>query len=376
VQGQIAALAAAARQLSRRAALPGLAAAATASPLPEVVHPEQADEVRSVAQSVLAAVPAPRPAASLNAALGAFREFDREVSGQLDLRHEIDDGVLLVEVAGAGDERTVAGAARALDARVQAGRAALTDRERAVFTRFVLGGVAEELRRRANQADQLIGAMNASLREIRTSNGIGVRLGWRLREDHAALGRILELVATSGRVRSEAQNAELTELLRERVELYYAADPGSGYATHLAAALDYRQWHEVSVTILGPEEGQQRRLSRRAKLSQGEIRFVSYVTLFAAADGYLTSLGDDGRALRMILLDDAFAKVDDGTVADLMGLLVTLDLDFVMTGHALWGCFPQVPELDIYEVRRMDGGSAVTTHVHWDGRNRHLRSTA
>jgi hypothetical protein len=359
-----------------RPPLPGLAAAATASPLPEVVHPEQADEVRSVAQSVLAAVPAPRPAASLNAALGAFREFDREVSGQLDLRHEIDDGVLLVEVAGAGDERTVAGAARALDARVQAGRAALTDRERAVFTRFVLGGVAEELRRRANQADQLIGAMNASLREIRTSNGIGVRLGWRLREDHAALGRILELVATSGRVRSEAQNAELTELLRERVELYYAADPGSGYATHLAAALDYRQWHEVSVTILGPEEGQQRRLSRRAKLSQGEIRFVSYVTLFAAADGYLTSLGDDGRALRMILLDDAFAKVDDGTVADLMGLLVTLDLDFVMTGHALWGCFPQVPELDIYEVRRMDGGSAVTTHVHWDGRNRHLRSTA
>ena len=56
-----------------------------------------------------------------------------------------------------------------------------------MFTRFVLGGVAEELRRRVNQADQLIGAMNASLREIRTSNGIGVRLSWRLREDHATL---------------------------------------------------------------------------------------------------------------------------------------------------------------------------------------------
>jgi hypothetical protein len=218
--------------------------------------------------------------------------------------------------------------------------------------------------------------MNASLLQIRTSNGIGVRLGWRLREDHATLGRILELVATSDTVRSETQNAELTELLRQRVEQFYGADPGSGYAAHLAAALDYRQWHEVAVTILGPEEGQQRRLSRRAKLSQGETRFVSYVTLFAAADGYLTSLGDDGRALRLILLDDAFAKVDDGTVAELMGLLVTLDLDFVLTGHALWGCFPQVPRLDVYEVRRSDGSSAVTTHVHWDGRHRHLRSTA
>jgi uncharacterized protein YPO0396 len=244
-----------------------------------------------------------------------------------------------------------------------------------VFTRFVLGGVAEELRRRVNQAGQLVEAMNTSLRGIRTSNGIGVRLGWGLREEHAALGRIIELVATSDAVRSEGQNTELTELLRTRVEEFHSADPSSGYAAHLAAALDYRQWHEVKVTILGPEEGQQRRLSRRAKLSQGETRFVSYVTLFAAADGYLTSLGDDGRALRLILLDDAFAKVDEGTVAELMGLLVTLDLDFVLTGHALWGCFPQVPRLDVYEVRRSGGSSAVTTHVHWDGHSRHLRST-
>lgn len=365
-----------AQRLTRRIALPGLAAAATTERLSGIVHPEQVDEVRAGSLAVLAAVAEPRPPASASRVFDAFREFDREVSGQLDARHWLDDEVHLVEVAGAGDERTLAGAARLLETRVEQGRAALSERERDVFTRFVLGGVAEELRRRVNQAGQLIAAMNTSLRGITTTNGIGVKLGWGLREEHAALGRVLELVATSDAVRSEAQNAELTELLRRRVELHYTADPSSGYATHLAAALDYRTWHEVSVTILGPDTGQQRRLSRRAKLSQGETRFVSYVTLFAAADGYLTSLGDDGRALRLILLDDAFAKVDDTTVAELMGLLVTLDLDFLMTGHALWGCFPQVPALDVYEVRRSDGSSAVTTHVHWDGRNRHLRSTA
>jgi uncharacterized protein (TIGR02680 family) len=377
VHRQTAQMAAAGHRFNRCLTLPGLAAAATAGTLSGIVHPGQVTEVRSSAQAVLSAVAAPRQPPSLTTLLNAFREFDREVSGQLDVRHTIDDdGVLLVELAGAGDEHTLAGAARTLAARVDTGRAALSERERAVFTRFVLGGVGEELRRRINQAGQLIGAMNASLREIRTSNGIGVRLGWRLRDDYATLGRILELVATSDTVRSEAQNAELTELLRQRVEEFYGADPSSGYATHLATALDYRHWHEVAVTILGPEDGQQRRLSRRAKLSQGETRFVSYVTLFAAADGYLTSLGDDGRALRLILLDDAFAKVDDSTVAELMGMLVFLDLDFVMTGHALWGCFPQVPRLDVYEVRRSNGSSAVTTHVHWDGRNRHLRSTA
>jgi uncharacterized protein (TIGR02680 family) len=369
-------LVATAQRFTRRIALPGLAAAATTERLAGIVHPEQVDEVRGGSLAVLAAVGEPRQPASSSRVFDAFREFDREVSGQLDARHWLDDEVHLIEVAGAGDERTLAGAARLLATRVEQGRAALSEREREVFTRFVLGGVAEELRRRVNQAGHLIAAMNTSLRGITTTNGIGVKLGWGLRDEHTALGRVLELVATSDAVRSEAQNAELTELLRRRVELHYAADPSSGYATHLAAALDYRTWHEVSVTILGPDPGQQRRLSRRAKLSQGETRFVSYVTLFAAADGYLTSLGDGGRALRLILLDDAFAKVDDTTVAELMGLLVTLDLDFVMTGHALWGCFPQVPALDVYEVRRSDGSSAVTTHVHWDGRNRHLRSTA
>ena len=91
-------------------------------------------------------------------------------------------------------------------------------------------------------------------------------------------------------------------------------------------------------------------------------------------DAYLSGLPDTTRALRLLLLDDAFAKVDDRTIAELMGLLVRLDVDFAMTGHALWGDYPQVPELDCYEVRRVEGSAAVTTHVRWDGHTRHLRA--
>ncbi len=177
------------------------------------------------------------------------------------------------------------------------------------------------------------------------------------------------------RIRPGAGNGtELIELLRRRVEASHTTDPSAGYAAHLAHALDYRNWHTVDVTILGPPEpDQERRISKRAKISQGETRFVSYVTLFAAADGYLSSLPEVDRALRLVLLDDAFAKIDDPTIGELMGLLVRLDIDFVMTGHALWGgCVPQVPALDIYEVRRLEDSSAVTTHVHWDGHSRHL----
>ncbi len=109
----------------------------------------------------------------------------------------------------------------------------------------------------------------------------------------------------------------------------------------------------------------------RIRLSQGETRFVSYVALFAAADAYLSGLPDTSRALRLILLYDACAKVDAPAIGELMGLLVRLDIDFVMTASTLWGTYPQVPSLDVYEVCRETGSAAVTLHTHWDGHTRH-----
>ncbi|MTD15143.1 TIGR02680 family protein [Nakamurella sp. YIM 132087] len=370
VSVQQAAMIVAAEQLSSRLEIPGLLRAVTSDPVVPVARPELTDAVLTGVQGLRAAVRRPAQAAGENAINAAFQVFDRELAGRLDVSLRIDNGVHVVEVGGAGDDRSLAAASAYLVRRVEDGRTALDEHERTVFTTFILGGMGEELRRQLNQARSLITAMNTSLKGIRTSNGIGVKINWRLEDDGTGLDRVLALIATADAVRTPAQNAELIDLLRRRVEEFYAADPSSGYAEHLAAALDYRRWHEVELIIRGPAEGQERRISRRAKLSEGETRFVSYIALFAAADSYLAGLGGTEMSLRLVLLDDAFAKVDQRTIAEFFGLLVDLDLDFVMSGHDLWGCFPQVPSLDVYEVRRRDGSSAVTTRVHWDGRNR------
>jgi hypothetical protein len=54
-------------------------------------------------------------------------------------------------------------------------------------------------------------------------------------------------------------------------------------------------------------------------------------------------------------------------------LLIELDLDFVMTSERMWGCFPEVPSLEIYEALRepLVPGVALV-HFRWDGRQRHL----
>ncbi len=308
-----------------------------------------------------------------NALMRAQQTFEQAISGSYDVTATIAAGVRLFELVDAEGRRPLAQAAVEIDRQCELGRATLTEREHQVFSKFVLGEVGEELRRRLGQANGLISAMNASLRSIRTSHGIGVRLTWKLSEDASGdIARIRELITTAAAVRTPTQDNELTGLLSARVAAEAVKDPSAGYAVHLRGALDYRSWHTVEVIITGPEEGRERRISRRAKLSQGETRFVSYVTLFAAVDAYLSGLENTTIALRLILLDDAFAKVDEPTIAELLGLLVRLDVDFAMTGHALWGCVPQVPALDIYEICREDGTPAATAHVRWDGRNRHF----
>ncbi len=354
---------------------PGVVATAFATAPGEILTDPDPGSVEKQAGHLLAALR--RGRTDENALLRAQQIFEREISGSYDVTATVAAGIKLFELVDAEGRRPLAQAATEIDRQCELGRAALTEREHDVFQRFVLGEVGEELRRRLGQAENLIKAMNASLRSIRTSHGIGVRLSWKLAEQTGAdIARIRTLVGTAAAVRDTAQDNELTDLLTARVAAEAGKDPSAGYAVHLRAALDYRAWHTVEVIITGPEPGRERRISRRAKLSQGETRFVSYVTLFAAVDAYLTGLENTATALRLILLDDAFAKVDDQTVAELLGLLVRLDVDFAMTGHALWGCVPQVPALDIYEICREEGTPAATAHVRWDGRTRHFLHSA
>ncbi|NDI47304.1 TIGR02680 family protein [Goekera deserti] len=374
-----AALAAAVDRLRAITALRGLAAAVTdGQTLPDLPPADPvtiaADDVDAAVRRLESAVNGRGDDVDTTAILRAQQNLERDLQGTFDVFATDVGGVWLFDLVDATGTHTIASGHDLLQRRTTEGRTALTERERTVFTDFVLGGVAEELRDRLKQARELIDAMNDSLDTIRTSHGIGVRVNWNLAvADDDPLARIRQLVTLSGEVRRPEQDAELIALITARVEDFMSHDPTAGYATHLTAALDYRKWHEVEPLILGPAPGQKRTISRRSKLSQGETRFVSYVTLFAAIDAYLSGLPDVTRALRLIVLDDAFAKVDNRTIGVLMGLLVRLDIDFAMTGHALWGTYPQVPSLDVYEVRRREGSAAITTHVHWDGHTRHLR---
>ena len=92
--------------------------------------------------------------------------------------------------------------------------------------------------------------------------------------------------------------------------------------------------------------------------------------LFAAASSHYASAA--ARSPRLVMLDEAFAGIDDDSRAKCMGLLAQFDLDFVMTSEREWGCYPDLPGLAIAQlVRREDLDAVFVSHWTWDGRRRH-----
>jgi hypothetical protein len=152
-----------------------------------------------------------------------------------------------------------------------------------------------------------------------------------------------------------------------RDEAALALDSGAGAAAHLLEAFDYRDWHEFG--LFECREGRRERLTRRrhALGSGGEQAVLIHMPLFAAAAA-LYSSSVDGRAPRLVMLDEALSGIDDETRAKVMGVLVALDLDFVLTSHELWGTYRTVPQLSIYQLHRENGVFGVASERFlWDG---------
>jgi hypothetical protein len=212
--------------------------------------------------------------------------------------------------------------------------------------------------------------MNAQLDGVSTSQGIRVRLRWRQRDDIAAdAKRAVELLGAPIGALLPSERTELRESLHRLIDSSRTEAPEESYAEHLARALDYRRWFAFSVQYHRPETGEWRDLQRKSALSQGEQKVLCYLPLFAAAAAHFTSVaGAAPHAPRFVLLDDAFPKIDARTHPLLFGLLVDLDLDFVVTSERLWGTHATVPELAIYEALRSPGERGIAQFEHrWDG---------
>lgn len=274
--------------------------------------------------------------------------------------------VVVVRVSYRGDDIDVDLLAAKLAADLQLREQVLSAREREILENHLVTDVAGHLSDLLARAAQQIADMNAELEQRKTSTGMQLRVRWQPRADAPEdLGVALRLLMRSDAAWSQDDRAAIGDFLSERIRQVRADDPSAGWTEQLERALDYRAWHSFVVELR--QGGQWRSASGPA--SGGERVLAVYVPLFAAASSHYHSAG--ARAPRLILLDEAFAGVDDDARAKTMGLLTTFDLDVVMTSEREWACYPEVPGIAIAQLTRVEGVDAVgVSWWRWDGRRR------
>ncbi|MFZ5870938.1 MAG: TIGR02680 family protein, partial [Actinomycetota bacterium] len=378
------AVVAAARSLAALADVPGLL---TAAGVDAGEEGESLDVAIGMARGLEAGASVPRRVSDLARRLAGLEPPERgcdaaALFAALQQATSSDAADHEPRVVGAGDllaalgrddggEHPVVELAERLAASVRHDQQLLTERERALFEEHLIGELGEVLRRRRLEAADLVEGMNGLLSGVTTSQGIAVRLQWQLRDDVPEdARRAVTLLGREVGALLPTERAELRDALHRLIEASRAEAPEDGYAEHLSRALDYRRWFAFRIRYTRPEApGKWQDLHRRSPLSQGEQKVVCYLPLFAAAAAHFTSLaGAAPHAPRFILLDDAFPKIDVRTHPLLFGLLVDLDLDFVITSERLWGDHATVPSLAIYEALRDPGERGIAQFRYtWDG---------
>lgn len=255
-------------------------------------------------------------------------------------------------------------------------RELLTAREREVLENHLQAEVAAAVQRLLQDSERRLAAINFELDRRPTSTGVKFRLVWQpLAEggdDGAPVGLEAarkKLLNTSADAWSAQDRKVVGDMLQNRIIAERArtdADGSGSLLEMLARALDYRRWHRFRVQRW--QDGQWRALSGPA--SSGERALGLTVPLFAAVSSFY-SHGDYQHSPRLVLLDEAFAGIDDAARAHCMGLVKEFDLDFVMTSEREWACYAELPGVSICQLQRHEGIDAVyVSRWAWDGRAR------
>jgi uncharacterized protein YPO0396 len=254
----------------------------------------------------------------------------------------------------------------------------LTANERAVLENHLQAEIAAEVQRLLQAAEMHVQEINQELHKRPTSTGVRFRLLWQpLPDDDGApvgLEAARKRLLNAGSDLWSAEDKRIVGTMlqsriaaeRERADAATGKDGGGSLLDQLARALDYRRWHRFRVERW--QDRQWRKLSGPA--SSGERALGLTVPLFAAVASFY---GQNRHTLapRLILLDEAFAGIDDAARAHCMGLIREFDLDFVITSEREWACYAELPGVSISHLQKREGIDAVfVSRWTWDGRAR------
>lgn len=305
-----------------------------------------------------------------NKVMTFLTQLQRELGGDFAPLGEESQGTFVIRVEHNGKIHGLAGIVAFVAGEVERHAEAFQAEERAVIERFLLNELGLHLQSRITEAKNTVRRVNTLLRSHPTASGLTVQLRWRPSVASVpGIDDALKLLLKDISLMTDIERNALVRFLQERIDVARIDDSAGTYVDHLARAFDYRTWHNFSLEA--SKEGKTETLTKRkhASGSGGEKAVVLHLPLFAAAAAHYRSAA--AHAPRLVMLDEAFAGIDQGMRGSCMALLVAFDLDFVMTSHDEWGCYAELDGLAIYHLIRDPSVRGVASiPFTWDGRRR------
>lgn len=306
----------------------------------------------------------------------ALHEARQSLAGHVDFTFEQSaSSWWLLRASTDGLRRSVGQLHLALEAELAAAKEELLESEQRLFDETLTGTVRQAVADRIRRSTELVSRIREQLTGIRTVAGeVQVSLRWEVDpEQPAAVKSARSLLLKDPAGLTDTERSALYAFFRARLDQVRAGLDGSaGWETRLREALDYRNWHRFVVDVshrdwTGFVPATAARIQR---LSTGERAMVLHLPMLASITAHYS--GAAGAACpRLILLDELFAGVDTANRGQLFGLLVSWDLDAVLTSDHEWCAYASLNGIAIHFLHPPHGTDPVTsTRFVWDGTQR------
>ncbi len=256
----------------------------------------------------------------------------------------------------------------------------IRDGDRKLFEEVLGENLSLKIRAKVSASRNWVARMNELMENLSTSAGLSLRLVWKAhgaqKEDQLSTTELVQMMNRDVTLLRPEDKEKFSEHFRSKVEeariRMETKENQKSFHQLMREILDYRQWFEFQ--LLFKKAGQeQKELTNNEffKLSGGEKAICMYMPLFAAVVAKYNGAGAD--APRIISLDEAFAGVDENNIQQMFDLMVELKFNFIINSQNLWGDYPTVPALNIYEMLPDHKTKTITPILHhWDGWKREV----
>jgi len=282
-----------------------------------------------------------------------------QLAGQWTLDPGDDVGVLMTfQLTFKEEAYTPVSAAATAQSVADAARLALESGEEHALREFIIGRLPEAIGAAWTDLHDWVREVNAKMRNATASSGVGIHVEVRLRDDLADQERtVYELACrTSTADRTDEQARQVGAALRTLI----AVTDADTMTDRVAAAVDIRDWVDVRYVIARPGKSSER-WGRKTGLSGGERRLVVLAPMLAAVAAACERFGP--QALRICVLDEVPAEVDEAGREGLARYVAELDLDLLCTSY-LWDGAPGAWDgIDVHELEAGSDGTVLNWHT-------------